>query len=149
MQNGAVKIYIKSCYHFDKNALVALCVTRAKKKVHALAYKVLYNLTFSTFFPCYLSELIIYYCLPCLLHYNHTGLPSISEAGQEWFCFRVFILAIPIGLYSNVTVSLKPSLDILYKIVAPLNITYSYPSFLPHFFLAFITTYLLIYLLII
>ena len=60
---------------------------------------------FLTWLPCYLSELISYYSPPCLLYYSHTNLLTVSEVWQEWFYFWVFTLGIPIGLYSNITVS--------------------------------------------
>ena len=62
---------------------------------------------FSTFLPCYLSELISYFSYPCLLYYSRTDL-TIPEVYQEWLCFGVLTLGISTGLYSNVTISLKP-----------------------------------------
>ena len=89
---------------------------------------------FSTFLPCYLSELISYCSYPHLFYHSRTDL-TIPEVYQEWLCFWVLTLGISTGLDSNVTVSLKPSLAILYKVAALSNITEPSSLFPLNFFL--------------
>lgn len=72
IQNGVIKMCIRSRHIMVRNALVTLHVTRAKAYILTLTYKVLCNLTFSTSLPCYLPELISYDSPLCLLHYRHT-----------------------------------------------------------------------------